>query len=37
MATNLLRFCSIGSDGVTFVLGASGVLSWDCDAGEGRI
>ena len=26
VATNLLRFCSIGSDGVAFVLGASGVL-----------
>ena len=37
VATNLLRFYSIGSDGVAFVLGASGVLGWDCDVDEGRI
>ena len=37
VATNFLKFCIIGSDGVAFVLGASGVLGWDCDAGEGRI
>ena len=37
MATNFLKFYRIGSDGVAFVLGASGVLGWDCDAGEGRI
>ena len=37
MATNLLKFFSIGSDGVAFLVGASGVLGWDCDASEGRI
>ena len=36
-ATNLLKFCMEGNDGVAFVLVASGVLGWDCDAGEGRI
>ena len=25
MATNILMFCSIGSDGVVFIVGASGV------------
>ena len=34
MATNLLKFFSIGSDGVAFIMGALGV---DCAAGEGRI
>ena len=33
-ATNLLKFCIAGSDGVAFVLGASRV---GCGAGEGRI
>ena len=37
MGTKLVRFCSIGSDGVGFMLGALGVLGWDCDASEGRI
>ena len=37
MATNFLMFCSTSSYGVAFVVGASGVLCWDCDAGEGRI
>ena len=37
MTTNLFKFFSIGSDGVAFLVGASGVLGWDCDAGEGRI
>ena len=37
MATNLLKFFSIGSDGVAFLVGASRVLGWDCDAGEGRV
>ena len=37
VATNFLKFCRIGSDGVAIVLGASGVLAWDCDAGEGKI
>ena len=32
MATSFLRFCRIGSDGVAFVVGASGVLCWDWDA-----
>ena len=35
MATNFLKFFSIDSDGVAFMVGASGVLGWDCDAGEG--
>ena len=30
MATSFLKFCSIGSDGVAFVVGASGV---NCAAG----
>ena len=34
MATSFLRFCRIGSDGVDFVVGASGVLCWDWDAGR---
>ena len=34
MATSFLRFCRIGSDGVAFVVGASGVLCWDWDAGR---
>ena len=34
MATNLLKFFSIGSDGLDFVVGASGVLCWDWDAGR---
>ena len=37
MATSFLRFCRIGSDGLDFMVGALGVLGWDCDAGEGRI
>ena len=37
MATNFLKFFRTGSDGVAFVLGASGVLGWDYDAGEGKI
>ena len=32
MATNFLKFCSIGNDGVAFVVGASGV---NCAAGVG--
>ena len=32
MATSFLKFCSIGSDGVAFVVGASGA---NCDAGVG--
>ena len=34
MATNFLKFFSIGSDGVAFMVGASGV---NCAAGEGRV
>ena len=34
MATNLLKFFNIGSDGVAFIVGALGV---DCAAGEGKI
>ena len=34
MATNFLKFCSIGSDRVAIVVGASGV---NCSAGEGRV
>ena len=34
MATNFLKFCSIGSDGVAFVVGASRV---NCAAGKGRV
>ena len=37
MATNLLKFFNMGSDGLAFLVGASGVLGWDCGAGEGRI
>ena len=37
MATNFLMFCSTSSDGEAFVVGASGVLCWDCDAGEGSM
>ena len=36
MATNFLKFCSIGSDGLALALGA-GILGVDCAAGEGRI
>ena len=34
MTTSFLRFCRIGSDGVSFVVGASGVFCWDWDAGR---
>ena len=34
MATNFLMFCSTSSDGVAFVVGASGVLGWDWAAGK---
>ena len=34
MATNFLKFFSIGSDGVAFIVGALGV---DCAAGEGSM
>ena len=34
MATSFLRFCRIGSDGLDFMMGASGVLCWDWDAGR---
>ena len=34
MATSFLKFFSIGSDGVTFIVGALGV---DCVAGEGSV
>ena len=34
MATNFLKFCSIGSDGVAFLVGASRVLGWDCAGGR---
>ena len=34
MATNFLMFCSTSSDGVAFVVGSSGVLCWDWDAGR---
>ena len=37
MAISFLRFYRIGSDGVAFMLGASGVLCLDCDAGEGSM
>ena len=37
MATSFLRFCRIGSDGLGFMVGASGVLCWDWDADKGRI
>ena len=37
MATNFLKFFSIDSDGLAFMVGASGVLGWDCDAGEGSM
>ena len=37
MATNFLKFFSIDSDGVAFMVGNSGVLGWDCDAGEGSM
>ena len=36
MATNLLKFFSIGSDGLDLALGA-GASDVGCDAGEGRI
>ena len=32
MATSFLRFCRISSDGLDFMVGASGVLCWDWDA-----
>ena len=34
MATSFLRYCRIGSDGLDFMVGASGVLCWDWDAGK---
>ena len=34
MATNLLKFCMAGSDGLALALGASGV---GCGSGVGRI
>ena len=34
MATSFLKFFSIGSDGVAFIVGALGV---DCAAGEGSM
>ena len=35
MATNFLMFCSMGStNGVAFMVGASGVLCWDWDTGK---
>ena len=34
MATNLLKYCSIGSDGVAFVVGVSG---FECAAGMGKV
>ena len=34
MATNFLKFCSIGSDGQAFVVGVSG---FECAAGVGKI
>ena len=34
MATNFLKFCSIGSDGVAFVVGVSG---FECAAGVGKV
>ena len=33
-ATNLLKFCMACSDGLDFMVGASGVLCWDWDAGR---
>ena len=37
MATNFLKFYSMGSKvGMALVL-AAGVLGWDCDAGEGSM
>ena len=36
MATNFLKFCSIGSDGLALAL-AAGVLGVNCAACEGRI
>ena len=34
LATNFLKFCSIGSDGVAFVVGVSG---FKCVAGVGKV
>ena len=34
MATSFLRLCRISSDGLDFMVGASGVLCWDWDAGR---
>ena len=34
VATNFLMFCSTSSDGVAFVVDASGVLCWDWAAGR---
>ena len=34
LTTNVLKFCSIGSDGVAFVVGVSG---FECAAGVGKV
>ena len=34
MATNFLKFCNIGSDGVAFVVG---VLGFECAEGVGKV
>ena len=34
LATNFLKFCKIGSDGVVFVVGVSG---FECAAGVGKV
>ena len=36
MATNFLKLFKAGSASLALAL-ATGVLGWDCDAGEGRI
>ena len=37
MATNFLKFCSMGNKGGMALVSAAGVLGWDCDAGEGSM
>ena len=34
MATNFLKYCNIGSDGVSFMVGVSG---YECAAGVGKV
>ena len=34
MATNFLKFCSMGSKGGMALVSGARVLAWDCDAGE---